>query len=330
METALPVIFFGLLGFAMLTYAILDGYDLGIGMLLPLGTEAEKDQMIASIGPFWDANETWIVLGVGILLIAFPQAHGRILTELYLPVTIMLFGLILRGVAFDFRVKAGLDKKDRWDRVFFCGSLIASVCQGWMLGAYITGLQSGPMSLLYSALIAVMLPAFYIYLGSTWLLIKTDDALFDKALKWSRTAILPMAFALILISIATPLVSDSIADRWFTLPNAIGLMPIPISCGLVFLGMGWLINKPDIIHKGYEWLPFAGTAVIGVLSAFGLGYSLYPYIVLDELTIFETASATSSLQFVLVGVAITLPMILAYTIYVYRIFSGKATDLDYS
>ncbi|MBL4583471.1 MAG: cytochrome d ubiquinol oxidase subunit II [Pseudomonadales bacterium] len=250
METALPIIFFGLLGFALLTYAILDGYDLGIGMLLPLGSDSEKDMMIATIGPFWDANETWIVLGVGILLIAFPQAHGRILTALYLPVTIMLFGLILRGVAFDFRVKAGIDKKERWNRAFFIGSLVASVSQGWMLGAYITGLQGGMINLLYSGLIALLLPAFYVYLGSTWLLIKTEDVLFDKALKWSRLAIFPTAAALLLISIATPLVSESIAARWFTLPNAIGLMPIPISCGLIFMGMVWLVNKPRCYQAG--------------------------------------------------------------------------------
>ena len=330
METALPVIFFALLGLSLLVYAILDGYDLGIGMLLPLGSESEKDTMIASIGPFWDANETWIVLGVGILLIAFPEAHGRVLTALYLPVTIMLFGLILRGVAFDFRVKAGSDQKQRWNRVFFIGSLVASSSQGWMIGAYITGLQSGLVNWLFSALIALLLPAFYIYLGATWLLIKTEAELFDKALTWARRALLPMAGALALISVATPLVSESIASRWFTLPNAIGLMPIPLSCALIFLGMGWLINKTEVIKSGYQWLPFAGIAVIGIISAFGLGYSIYPYVVIDELTIWETASATSSLQIVLVGVLITLPAIIGYTIFVYRTFSGKATDLDYS
>lgn len=329
METALPVIFFAIMGLAMLAYSILDGYDLGIGMLLPLGIETERDAMIASIGPFWDANETWIVLGVGVLLIAFPEAHGRILTALYLPVTIMLIGLILRGVAFDLRVKAGVDKKETWDRAFFAGSLIAATSQGWMIGAYITGLQGGFINWFFSALIALLLPGFYIYLGATWLLIKTESSLFDKALIWAKNAILPMGGALLLISVATPLVSRSIAERWFTLPNAIGLAPIPISCVLIFVAMGWLVTRVELLRSGYAWLLFAGAALIGVIAALGMGYSLYPYILIDELTIWETASATSSLQFVLVGVVITLPAIVGYTIFVYKTFGGKSVDLDY-
>ena len=197
MDTLLPLLFFMIMGLAVLAYSILDGFDLGIGMLLPLGNEAEKDRMIACIGPFWDANETWIVLGVGTLLIAFPEAHGRILTALYLPVTLMLIGLIMRGVAFDLRVKAGPDKKQRWNRVFFIGSLIASVTQGWMVGAYITGLKTDLQNTLFAALIAVLLPAFYVFLGSAWLMIKTEDDLFGKAVAWGRRSLLPMAGALL-------------------------------------------------------------------------------------------------------------------------------------
>ena len=142
--------------------------------------------MIASIGPFWDANETWIVLGVGVLLIAFPMAHGAILTALYIPVTLMLMGLILRGVAFDLRVKAGDHRKQLWNRAFFLGSLVAAVSQGWMLGAYVTGLRGDLTSHLFALLIGLTLPAFYLLLGSTWLLMKTEGALFDKALRWAR------------------------------------------------------------------------------------------------------------------------------------------------
>ena len=329
METLLPVLFFLIMGAAVLAYSILDGYDLGIGMLLPLGNEAERDTMIASIGPFWDANETWIVLGVGTLLIAFPEAHGRVLTALYLPVTLMLIGLILRGVAFDLRVKAGLDKKQRWDRAFFAGSLLASVTQGWMIGAYITGLQGGWLNMLFAALIALLLPAFYLFLGASWLMIKTEQTLFDRAVRWARRALPPMAGALVLISIATPLVSTTIAARWFTLPNALLLAPIPITCALVFAGLIGFLNRPRETLDRRCWLPFAGGALVGLMAAIGLAYSLFPYIVLDELTIWETASATSSLQFVLVGVVITVPAIIAYSIFVYRTFGGKTVDLDY-
>ena len=329
MEFWLPIIFVSVMGIALLAYVILDGYDLGIGMLLPLANEKEKDSMIAAIGPFWDANETWIVLGIGVLLIAFPQAHGIVLTSLYIPVTIMLFGLILRGVAFDFRVKAGDNKRKLWNQLFFVGSLTASVAQGWMLGDYITGLGDGLINTLFALLIAITLPALYVMLGASWLLIKSSDALLNKAVRWARVALLPMGIALLLVSIATPIVSTEIAEKWFTLPNAIGLLPIPLTCGFCFLGIGWMLGRNDLIHDGHGWVVFAGLAIICLMAALGLAYSIYPWIILGQLTIFESASATASLEFALVGVLLTVPMIVAYTIFVYWIFRGKAQGLSY-
>jgi cytochrome d ubiquinol oxidase subunit II len=158
-DHALPVVFLGLMGFSMLMYVVLDGYDLGVGMWLPAASPDEQNMMVASIGPFWDANETWLVLGVGILLIAFPIAHGMILGALYLPVAAMLIGLILRGVAFDFRVKAHDRHKPLWNRLFFAGSVLASVAQGWMLGRYVTGFAEGWPATAFAALIAAALPA---------------------------------------------------------------------------------------------------------------------------------------------------------------------------
>jgi len=325
----LPLFFVFAMGLALLVYVALDGFDLGIGILLPFAEEREKDIMVASIGPFWDANETWIVLGVGVLLIAFPRAHGIVLTALYIPVTVMLFGLILRGVAFDFRVKAGDDRRGLWNKTFFAGSLTASMAQGWMLGSYITGLQNSGTSLAFAALIALTLPALYIMLGGAWLLIKTEGALFDKAVRWCRAAWLPMGAALLLVSVATPLVSDAIAARWFTLPNAIGLLPIPVSCSIAFLGIGWLLRRTDVLRAGYANLVFIALVVICLMAALGLAYSIYPDIVIGRMTLYEAAAATGSLQFIFWGVAITLPLIGAYTVYVYRVFSGKATELSY-
>jgi len=329
MDFLLPIIFVSVMGIALLAYVILDGYDLGIGMLLPLANEKEKDSMIAAIGPFWDANETWIVLGIGVLLIAFPQAHGIVLTSLYIPVTIMLFGLILRGVAFDFRVKAGDNKRKLWNQLFFVGSLTASVAQGWMLGDYITGLGDGLINTLFALLIAITLPALYVMLGASWLLIKSSDELLNKAVRWARVALLPMGIALLLVSIATPIVSTEIAEKWFTLPNAIGLLPIPLTCGFCFLGIGWMLGRNDLIHDGHGWVVFAGLAIICLMAALGLAYSIYPWIILGQLTIFESASATASLEFALVGVLLTVPMIVAYTLFVYWIFRGKAQGLSY-
>ena len=161
--------FAGLLGFSILLYVILDGFDLGGGILLPFAEDAEKDRMVASIGPFWDANETWLVLGVGILLVAFPVAHGVILTALYLPVAVMLVGLILRGVAFEFRMKAPSERKATWNTAFFVGSLVTALSQGYMLGLYIMGLQHTVMHVLFGLVTAFCVAAGYAFFGATWL-----------------------------------------------------------------------------------------------------------------------------------------------------------------
>lgn len=329
MEQFLPVFFVFAMGLSLLLYVILDGFDLGVGILLPRATDDEKDIMIASIGPFWDANETWIVLGVGILLIAFPKAHGLILTALYIPVTIMLFGLILRGVAFDFRVKAGEEHKDLWNRLFFLGSLTAAMSQGWMLGAYITGLDNSTINILFSALIALTLPALYVMLGAAWLLIKTEDELFDKAVNWARAALLPMGAALLLVSVATPMVSPEIADRWFSLPSAIGLLPIPVTCAVTYLSLHWLLRRPELLRSNYSWIVYAALILICLMAALGLAYSIYPDIIIGKMDLYEAAAATNSLHFIFYGVAVTLPVILLYSAFVYRVFRGKATDLSY-
>lgn len=185
----LPLIFMGLMGLAILIYVVLDGYDLGVGILMADADDAEKDRMVASIGPFWDANETWLVLGIGILLIAFPLAHGAILTALYLPVALMLIGLILRGVAFDFRVKAHARHKQLWNRVFIGGSLLASLAQGYMLGFYILGFEPGWTSAAFSLLIGLCLSAGYALLGACWVLMKTTGELKSKSVRWARKAL---------------------------------------------------------------------------------------------------------------------------------------------
>lgn len=329
MDYWLPVVYVLIMGLALLIYVILDGYDLGVGMLLPGATDEEKDTMIASIGPFWDANETWIVLGVGVLLVAFPKAQGLVLTALYIPVTLMLFGLILRGVAFDLRVKAGDARKALWNRAFFIGSLVASMAQGWMLGFYITGLQDSLFSRVFAALIAVTLPALYVLLGSAWLLMKTEQALFQKAVRWAGLALLPMGFCLLLVSVATPMVSDIIAARWFTLPNAIGLLPIPLSCLLIFVALWWILRHPQFLARGYQWTVFVGLVVLCIMAALGLAYSIFPDIIIGKMNIWDAAAATDSLLFVLYGVVITLPAIIGYSIFVYRVFHGRATTLSY-
>jgi cytochrome d ubiquinol oxidase subunit II len=326
----LPVIFMGLMGLSMLAYVISDGYDLGVGMLMPRATDAEKDTLIASIGPFWDANETWLVLGIGILLIAFPRAHGLVLTELYLPVALMLVGLILRGVAFDFRVKAKASRKPMWDRLFFAGSLVASVAQGWMLGRYVSGFGWGAWNYpVFAAAIAAALPAAYVLLGACWLVMKTEGELQAKAVEWAKLAWWPVVVGMVLISLATPWISETVRERWFTLPALIALMAIPLMTGLALFTARVLLDHP-IVRGELSWLPFVLLMGMFVLGFLGLAYSIYPYVVIDRLTIWQAASSPAALKVILVGVAISVPAIVAYTLFSYRVFRGKATELKYA
>ena len=325
----LPLIFMAVMGLAMLTYVVLDGYDLGVGLLLPRGTDAQKDMMIATIGPFWDANETWLVLGVGILLIAFPKAHGVVLTALYLPVAFMLIGLVLRGVAFDFRVKARDHHKAMWNRVFFIGSGVTAASQGWMLGHYITGLQDGWQYQVFAAAIAIALPAAYVLLGACWLILKTEGELQQQAVKWAKLAWLPVVVGMGLISIITPVVSATVRERWFSMPAFIALFPIPLMTVTALLAARGLLNSHRVLGK-MCWLPFGLIVTVFMLGFFGLAYSLYPYVVMDRLTIWQAASSPEALKVILIGVAISVPAIAAYTVLAYRVFGGKASELKYA
>jgi cytochrome d ubiquinol oxidase subunit II len=322
-ENWLPVAFAAIMGFAILAYVILDGYDLGVGILLHQADNYEKDLMIASIGPFWDANETWLVLGVGILLIAFPIAHGEILTALYLPVAIMLFGLILRGVAFDFRVKAEDHHKKWWNNCFFIGSLIAALAQGYMLGMYILGFKQQFQDVLFSIMAAICLAAGYCFIGASWLIMKTEDQLQKKAIIWASITIRFTALGLGLISIITPLISARIFNKWFSMPNFIILLPIPIFTGLILIILHLFLKNMRNNPAHFSWVPFAGAVAIFMLAFNGLCYSFYPYIIPEKMTIWEAASSGSSLMLIFIGTIIVLPCILGYTFFAYKVFWGK-------
>ncbi|HJU50205.1 MAG TPA: cytochrome d ubiquinol oxidase subunit II, partial [Pseudogulbenkiania sp.] len=299
-ELWLPVVFAGLMAISLLAYVILDGYDLGVGILLPLGSEAERDTMIASIGPFWDANETWLVLGVGLLLVAFPLAHGIILGELYLPVALMLLGLILRGVAFDFRVKARDPHQPWWNAAFAAGSLLAALSQGVMLGRYLTGFAPGAAAWGFALLAGVGLAAAYALLGAGWLIMKTQGALQARAIGWARRALYGTGLAVLAVSIATPLASAHIAAKWFVLPDFLLLLPLPLGSLALFvllaLSLPRLARRQAAGNDTLCWLPFAATAGIVLLSFWGLAYSVFPDIVIGRLTIWQAASSPEALR----------------------------------
>jgi cytochrome d ubiquinol oxidase subunit II len=325
----LPLFFLVALGIAMVAYVVLDGYDLGVGILLNQASESEKDIMISSIGPFWDANETWLVLGVGVLLIAFPMAHGIILTELYLPVSIMLVGLILRGVSFDFRAKVHLSQKSVWNFLFFFGSLLAAASQGVMVGREVIGFESGYLGWIFSFIVALCLPTGYALLGASWLIMKTSGQLQLKAVGWARKCLFLTALGIGIISVATPFFSSEIAAKWFIFPNVFFLLPFPVLTLACFIFIDLNLLKMQNAKPASVWVPFALSVAIFVLAFLGIAYSMFPYIVVDKMTIWEAASATESLWVIFWGAVIVLPTIIGYTIYSYKIFWGKTEPLSY-
>ena len=325
-----PLIFTGLMGFAILMYVVLDGYDLGIGMLMPAATDEEQDLMVASIGPFWDANETWLVLGVGILLAAFPSAHGLILGELYLPVVGMLIGLMLRGVAFEFRVKADGWHRDLWNWLFWFGSLVASFGQGFMLGRYLTGFETGFGYFAFAVLTGASLCGGYVLLGAGWLVRMTDGSVQKKSFAWARWGLLWVALGVALVSAATPLVSATVRAKWFQLPDFFGLMVLPLASVAAWV---WVWRSTGKLRQGRpasEWAPFAGAVAIFTLAFLGLAYSLFPYVVIDRLTFRDAAAHPSALRVLFYGTAFVMPFLFGYTFFAYRVFRGKARALTYS
>jgi cytochrome bd ubiquinol oxidase subunit II len=325
----LPVIFAGLMGLSILLYVILDGYDLGVGILTALEPTEDRDLMVASIGPFWDANETWLVLGVGLLLVAFPMAHGLILTQLYLPVTFMLLGLIARGVAFEFRAKAEPDWKPLWDRVFFGGSLLSALTQGYILGAYILGFDQSFAAVLFCLLAALGLTAGYVFVGACWLIYKTEGKLQRQSVAWARKGLWITAAGMAIVSIATPLLSDRIFDRWFGLPEIIALLPIPMFSAIIVIGLAIFLARPVRDDDALSWVPLAAAGTLFALGFIGIAYSFYPYVVPDKLTIWEAASSPEALSIILMGTIFVLPVILGYSILSHWIFRGKARPLSY-
>ncbi|MGW8269779.1 MAG: cytochrome d ubiquinol oxidase subunit II [Burkholderiales bacterium] len=329
MTLDLPFIFLVLMALAILAYVVLDGFDIGVGILLPFGARSEHDIMVASIGPFWDANETWLVMGVGVLLVAFPRAHGVILPALYIPVALMLTALVVRGVAYELRNKASGWHQELWNRLFSFGSLAMAIAQGYMLARVITGFPAGGWQVAFAALVGLGLAGGYALLGATWLVIKMEGDLQRRALRWSRAAAVLAALGVVAISLATPLASPRIVEKWFAWPVMLWLSPLPLLTAAAFVGIWRQLARLESGASRREWLPFVLAVWIFVFSFLGLGYSLYPYLVVDAMTFRQAAASDASLFFVFVGAMLVLPLVIAYTVLAYRVFWGKAKALTY-
>jgi cytochrome d ubiquinol oxidase subunit II len=328
MEWYLPVIWAALIGTAVAMYVILDGFDLGVGILFPFAKEEkERDQMMNSIAPFWDGNETWLILGGGGLWVAFPRAYAVIMPAFYLPVIVMLLALVFRGVAFEFRAIAS--RKWLWNAAFAGGSMIAGFCQGVILGALVQGVRVSDGAFAGGALdwatpFAVLcgfgVIAGYALLGATWLVIKTEGEVAKRARKHAEAMLYAVLAYMAVVSLWTPISIPRIAERWFSVPNIYYLWPVPAVTALVaFSAWRWL-------KTGREVLPFFATIGLFLLGYLGLVISSYPYLVPPSLTIWDTAAAPASQIFMLIGTLVLLPLILVYTGFVYWLFRGKVRE----
>ena len=326
MDIDITVIWFIIIVFATLMYIVMDGFDLGIGMLFSIvHAPGERDVMVNSVAPVWDGNETWLVLGGAGVFGAFPLAYAVIADALAIPLTMMLIGLIFRGVAFEFRFKAST-RRHVWDTFFFIGSVVATFSQGIMLGALVQGLEAsnrlytgGPFDWLtpFSIVCGFALIIGYALLGSTWLIIKTEHTLQVWARKVSGWMLSALVVAMIIVTIFMYFSDIDALEGWFRLPSLLYLAPMPVIALILFF-----IMRKDLTTER-EYRPFLLTVALFLMGYIGVCFALFPYIVPYQMTIYEAAAADTSLSFMLIGAVIMLPIILSYTAFAYYTFKGK-------
>jgi len=327
MTIDLSLVWAGIILFGILMYIVMDGFDLGIGILYPFFPDADdRDLMMNTVAPVWDGNATWLVLGGAGLLAAFPLAYAIILQALTLPSIFMLLALIFRGVAFEFRFKAHEKGRHWWDKAFLGGSITATFFQGVTLGAYIQGLPvvnghyvGGIMGWLtpFAIFTGLGLLTAYALLGCTWLILKTDGVLQRKMCRLARPLVFVLLAVIAVISLWTPLAHTEIAQRWFSVPNIFWFSPVPL---LVVVTAFYLLRA---LRGNPHASPFMLTLVLVLLGYCGLGISIWPYIVPPHISIWEAAGPVQSQGFTLVGALLVIPVILLYTAWSYYVFRGK-------
>ncbi|WP_338474943.1 cytochrome d ubiquinol oxidase subunit II [Pseudomonas khavaziana] len=316
-----------IIAFGVMMYVIMDGFDLGLGILFPLiPDEQERDVMMNTVAPVWDGNETWLVLGGAALYGAFPLAYSVILEALYLPLIFMLAGLIFRGVAFEFRFKASPQKRHIWDMAFIGGSFLATFCQGVVIGTYIAGIPvvnrqfaGGNLDWLspFPLFCGVGLVVAYALLGSTWLLVKTEGMLESSMRLFSRYLAFALMAVVTVLCVWTPWLHPEIALRWFAQAH------IVVFGALMLLGVLALVGLLKTLRQHHSHWPFVFTLVLVFLGYIGLAFSIWPNIVPPSISLWDAASPPSSQLFILIGTLFILPIILMYTCWSYYVFRGK-------
>jgi cytochrome d ubiquinol oxidase subunit II len=327
----LPTIWALIIAFAVFAYVVMDGFDLGIGILFPAFKGRERDMAMNSIAPVWDGNETWLVLGGGGLMAAFPVAYGVVFSALYTPIVAMLLALIFRGVAFEFRWRRAAHRP-YWDVAFTLGSVVAALAQGITLGGLLQGIAvngrvygGGWWDWLtpFSVAVGVALVCGYALLGSTWLIMKSEGTLLDRCYPLAQRFAAATIVGMAVVSAWTPFLSYDYYRRWFAWPQVLFTAQVPLLVVIASVGFFFALR-----HRRSYW-PFLIALALFALGLIGLGISLYPYVVPRSITIWDAAAPTRSLVFMLVGAAIMVPIILAYTGYAYWVFRGKTADEGY-
>lgn len=329
----LPFIWSGVLALAVFLYVVLDGFDLGVGILFPLAASTqERNIMMRSIAPVWDGNETWLILGGAGLFAAFPLAYATIMPAIYLPLGFMLLSLVFRGIAFEFRHRSTPELRHLWSLAFHLGSIMAAFSQGIILGTIVQGVAVEDNQFVggsfdwftpFSLFVGVALVAGYALLGATWLIMKTNGNLLASAHHWSKKLSYMVIGTMAIVSIWVPFLDTEIALRWglewpnVDLPQFLPLSPVPLLAAAASFGLLHSVQRQRV-HA-----PFCFALLLFALGFIGLGISVYPFIVPYSLTIWDASAATNSLSFLLIGVLIMLPIILSYTAYIYWVFRGK-------
>jgi cytochrome d ubiquinol oxidase subunit II len=331
-DSALTNIWAAIIAFAVFAYVVMDGFDLGIGILFPLfRDEQERGTLMNSVAPVWDGNETWLVLGGGALMAAFPLAYAVLIPALYAPLIAMLLGLIFRGVAFEFRWRTQRGRRF-WDRCFFLGSTLASLMQGVALGAILQGVRvqdrhyaGGWWDWLspFSVLTGVALLAGYAALGATWIILKTSGALQQRAFRLALGTGVTLIVGIAAVSLATPWLQYRYYERWFSWPGILMTSQVPL---LVLITIVLFLIA---LRRRWERLPFLLTLALFALAYIGLGVSVYPYLVPVSISISDAAAPAASQRFLLVGTSLLIPMIIAYTAHAYWVFRGKVGTAGY-
>jgi cytochrome d ubiquinol oxidase subunit II len=328
----LPIIWAVIIAFSLMMYVVMDGFDLGIGILFPfVRNRADRDTMVNTVAPVWDGNETWLVLGGASLMAAFPLAYSVLLSALYLPLVLMLAGLIWRGVAFEFRFKAEEVHKPFWDKAFAWGSYIATFSQGVCLGAYINGFAvTGPSYVggvfdwltPFSLFTGLGLVVAYALLGSTWLIMKTEGPLQRRMFALARPVTVVLLAVIGIVSLWTPLTHPNVAARWFALPNLLFFAPVPV---LVLASTRAMLR---VLGRDTHAAPFLLALLLLFLGYSGLAISLWPDIIPPSVSLREAAAPPQSMGFTLVGALFIIPVILTYTAWSYYVFRGKVRPSD--